>query len=627
MLASMRKGAGTWVARIFLFVLVLAFVGWGIGDFLRGTTDRSVAKVGSVKIPASVFDTQFRRELQRLQQQVGGAIDTAQARKLGLLDSSLHQLIARTLLDQEAQRLGVVVSDQIVADEIRNNPAFRNSLGQFDKLTFDQKIAEQGWNEASFFDIVRGDTTRAVVLASLTAGARTPPKLLLDTLNGYRNERRVAEVLLVQRSAAGPIADADAATLEKYYKDHAADFTAPEYRAISYVSLTPEDVVGEVQISDQDLKDEFEAHKDALTVPEKRTVEQINYPNEAAAQAAFGKIKGGGDFAAVAKESTGQAPTVFKEVAKPELQTEIADTAFKLGKGEIGGPIKTGLGWNILRIDEIKPGSVPTFEQMKDQIRHLLALRAAGDLAFRKFNSLQDELAGGATLAQAADKLKLKLVQIAAVDAAGTDAEGKKIETLPKAPAFLQNAFEAPVGGEAQTVDAGDGGYFVLKVDSDTPPAVRPLATVRDKALAAWKLQAGDQAAIKKAKEIADKVTAGGDFAALAKSIGGSIVTSKPMTRSGDGADEKLAGVALTALFKAKPGEVTTAPVGDSGGAVVARLLRIVPADPNANSPGKQELTESLGTGFANDLVGEYQIALENEYGVTINHDVLNSLF
>ena len=156
---------------------------------------------------------------------------------------------------------------------------------------------------------------------------------------------------------------------------------------------------------------------------------------------------------------------------------------------------------------------------------------------------------------------------------------------------------------------------------------MRPLATVRDKALAAWKLQAGDQAAIKKAKEIADKVTAGGDFAALAKSIGGSIVTSKPMTRSGDGADEKLAGVALTALFKAKPGEVTTAPVGDSGGAVVARLLRIVPADPNANSPGKQELTESLGTGFANDLVGEYQIALENEYGVTINHDVLNSLF
>jgi peptidyl-prolyl cis-trans isomerase D len=627
MLASMRKGAGTWVARIFLFVLVLAFVGWGIGDFLRGSTDRSVATVGGVKIPASVFDTQFRRELQQLQQQIGSAIDIAQARNLGLIDSSLHQLIDRTLLDQETRRLGVIVSDEIVAGEIRNNPAFRNSLGQFDKSAFDQKIAAQGWTEASFFEIARGDTARGMVLTSLTAGARTPPKLLVDTLYGYRNERRVAEVLVVPPAAAGPVADPDDAAVEKYYKDHVADFTAPEYRAISYVALTPQDLAAEVPVSDQELKDEYEAHKDALTVPEKRTVEQILYPNEATAKSAFDKIKGGGDFAAVAKETVGQAPTVFKDVAKQELQSELADTAFTLGKGESGGPIKTGLGWNLLRIDDIKPGAAPSFDKLKDEIRRGLALRAAGDLAQRRYNSLQDELAGGATLAQAAEKLKLKLVKLPVLDATGKDADGKQIESLPKAPTFLQTAFEAPVGGEAQTVEVGDGSYFVLKADGDTPAAARPLPSVRDRVVAAWKAEAGKQSAVRKAKEIADKLSAGGDFAALAKSVSGSIETTKPMTRSGDGADDKFTGTLLTALFKLKAGAVTTAPLGTAGSAVVVRLLRIVPADPKADAPARLALADTVGNGIANDLVSEYQVALDHEFGVSINHDVLNTLF
>jgi peptidyl-prolyl cis-trans isomerase D len=626
MLASMRKGAGTWVARIFLFVLVASFGIWGIGDFVRGTGDRSVATVGSLRIDASTFDRQYRRELQQLQDQLRGALNAEQARKLGLADNTLRQMITRSLVDQDAARLGIIVGDQTVVEEVHNNTAFRNSFGKFDEFTFERVIRSQGWSRAAFAEIVRGDIARGMLVGAVGAGAQAAPKLMVDTLYGYRSEQRVADLLLVKRDAVGPIADPDAATLEQYHKDHAAEFSAPEYRTFSYIGVTPEDLAGEAQVSDQEIKDEYEARKDTFVVQEKRTVEQAVFASEAAAKAAYDKIKGGGDFTTVSKEIGGQPPIAFNLVTKSGLQPEVADAAFKLDKGAISEPVKTGLGWDIVRVSEIAPGSVRALDEVKSELRRELALRAATDIAPRKLSALQDELAGGATLAQAAEKLRLKLTRIDAVDATGTDPAGKTVENLPRVPNLLQNVFDAAVGADQQTFDTDDGGSYLLKVEGSTPPALRPLASIRDKVLAAWKAETGAQAATSKAKEIAEKLKAGADLAALAKDIGGSVVATKPLMRDGSGADATIPATLLAGLFKAKPGEVVTASLPDNGGAVVAKLTRVIAADPSANPKAKEQLAQSIGNGLANDLIGEYQAALERDIGVTINRAVLDTI-
>ncbi|HYM29796.1 MAG TPA: SurA N-terminal domain-containing protein [Candidatus Cybelea sp.] len=628
MLAAMRKGAGTWVARIFLFVLVLSFGVWGVGDFIRGAREVDVATVGSTKISASTFEAQFRHELQLMQQQLRGAIDTEQAKKLGMVDTSLRQMIARSLIDQDAARMRLAVSNQVVAEEIRSNPAFRDSLGKFDRFTFERAIASQGWNEATFANVVRSDFARGAIAGGLTAGFNTAPASIVDALYGYRDERRVAEIIAIKPDALGAVADADAATLDAYYKAHVKEFMAPEYRALHYISLTPDAVVGEVQVSDADIKDEYEAEKDKLNIPEKRSVEQIILADEAAAKAAYDKLRGGMTFAAVAEQTLKQQPTSLGSVTQSQLPPELGAAAFKLGNGEVTAPLKDAFGWHIAHVTAIEPGVTQSLDSVKEKLRSSLALRGAADVAYRKFNAIQDELAGGATLEQAADKVKLKVAAVPAVDAQGQDEAGHKIANLPAAENFLQSVFEAPVGGDPQTLDSGEGNYFVFRVDSSTPPAERPLAAVRDKVMAAWKTEAGSKAATVKAKEIADKLRAGGDMAGLAKSVGTSVLTTKPMTRAGDDADATVSPQLLAALFKAKQGDVVTAGLGaeaGEAGETVARLAKIVPAQPDAKA--REQLTRQIGNAMANDVAGEYQAALEKELGVTINRDVLDKLF
>jgi peptidyl-prolyl cis-trans isomerase D len=96
--------------------------------------------------------------------------------------------------------------------------------------------------------------------------------------------------------------------------------------------------------------------------------------------------------------------------------------------------------------------------------------------------------------------------------------------------------------------------------------------------------------------------------------------------RDGSGADATIPATLLAGLFKAKPGEVVTASLPDNGGAVVAKLTRVIAADPSANPKAKEQLAQSIGNGLANDLIGEYQAALERDIGVTINRAVLDTI-
>src|SRR4029079_15186737 len=79
-------------------------------------------------------------------------------------------------------------------------------------------------------------------------------------------------------------------------------FTQPEYRKVGVLAVTPETVRNEVPINESDVRAAYEASKNQLGTPEKRQVQQISFPDKAAADAAYQKIQSGTDFAAVAKE-------------------------------------------------------------------------------------------------------------------------------------------------------------------------------------------------------------------------------------------------------------------------------------------------------------------------------------
>ncbi|MCW5731999.1 MAG: SurA N-terminal domain-containing protein [Alphaproteobacteria bacterium] len=628
MLAELRKSAGSWVVRILLGLLILSFGIWGIGDFIRGDGGRDLAKVGSVTISTQEFDEQYRRDLQVWQQRLGIAVDNERARQLGLAENTLQTMVQRALVDQAASDLKLGVSEATLAREIRDNPLFHNATGQFDRLIFERVLFNNGFSEQGYIQRFRQDFLRDILLSSIEGSVTRAPAPLVDTLFAYRQERRVADILLVPPLPAASIPEPDDATLEKFHQDNAPRFTAPEYRALTFVVISPDALREEVGVSEEELQEEYDSRRESFEVPERREVQQIVYSDQAAAAEALARIRGGEDFAAVAKATRNleASDIALGRLTRRELPSAVAEVAFALAGGAISEPVQSPLGWHLIRVGAIEPGQRRTLAEVREELTREVALRKAADLVFRTANQIQDEIAGGGGLEAAAEKMRLKVMKIPAVDQRGLARDGLPAPGLPDLPNFLEQAFLAPQGGEPQLVETSNDAYFLLRVDDIVPSTLKPFAEIRAEVLSAWRTVTADEKALEKAREIADRLKEGGNFPALARAQGGEIRSTGAFTRGGQGAEAGVPARIVPLLFQAKRGEAVAAPAGPGAGAVVAQLTEIRPADGTAEADARKRLADALQGAIANDIGTQYRAALESEFGVRIYRQVFETL-
>ena len=188
MLQAIKSKTGTWVLRIFAVLLIISFGAWGINDMIvSGGLPTDVATVGGTKITSVEFNERFRQEMNRLRAVLGPQLDSAQARQLGIADSALNGLINRRVLTLEARDLGILVGDDQVKQVILKEASFKNSLGEFDNVVFQQTLAQNGLNEARYVEGLRGDLVQSHLNGIIAAGS-TPPRYLADQLYKYHNE-------------------------------------------------------------------------------------------------------------------------------------------------------------------------------------------------------------------------------------------------------------------------------------------------------------------------------------------------------------------------------------------------------------------------------------------------------
>ena len=623
--ASLKVIVARVIVGLLFSMLILSFAIWGIGPiFQTGGRLRLVAEVGPVRITPQQFQDQYRRELRQLQGALQTQLDALRARDLGIPQRVVQGMVGRILFELAARDAGVAVSDEVVRQAIMNNPSFKNAEGKFDRTLFESLLYNAGYTEDGFVALMRQDLAREQVTDAIAAGAAVPTELV-DGLYRYRNERRIAETLTVAAASIKELPAPTDADLEAYHKAHAEAFTAPEYRAITAVEIRASDLADRMKISDDQVKDEYEAHLNELKIPEVRDLRQILLHDEATAKRAEAMLGEGRSFDKVAQDVTGKAPLDFGSVTESDAASEdIVKAAFELKEGGVSAPIATPLGWHIIQVAKITPGRTPSLAELKDKLARQIALREAGDAVFDLSNKLQDELGGGASLEDAAQKLGLKAIKIEAVDGRGSGPDGKPVANLPNSPKFLQTAFAAEAARESDLVEDGSGGYFILRVDKVTPSALRPLAEVRDQVLAGWQQEQRLAEAGKIASSLIEKARSGKSLADLAKEGGYAFAATKPFTRGGEGGGPSLPPELIGALFSAKPGDVVSGSAPQ--GAVVAKLTEMKPAESKADEASVQKLRDQLREAMDADLLNAFSAALSQRYGVEINDDVIDSL-
>jgi peptidyl-prolyl cis-trans isomerase D len=625
MLQAIRNRAGSAAVKILFGLLIVTFGIWGIGDIFRqgGSSETTVIKVGDRKIQADALQQEFREQLERLRQTLGSTIDATQAKALGVLDRTIDNMVARQLIDLEAERLNLALGDKAVLDAIHATPAFQGPDGKFDRRVYSLTLANARLSEPQYEAQLRGDMLRAQLAEALTGGV-VAPAILADPLYRMRNEKRVAELAFIPAEKAGDVGEPSEQDLAELYERSLDHFRTPEYRGFTALLLTPETVAGQIEIPEDKIRAEYDARRSELEKPEKRALRQILVDSEEKAKAVEAALAAGKSFEDAAKEVAGLDAGALSlgTVTRNDLPPELADAVFALEPNKPSEPVKTGFGWHILEVTSIEPGGVPPYEAVRDDLRKRLVHDQAADRLYEMANQIEDALAGGASVDEVAAKFGLKPIKIAASDPDGQTPKGEEVK-LPAAEAeVLRTVFETPQGQASRVIESKDGGtFYLVQVTQVTPAGTKQRTEVGGQLREMWLAQKRDAAVEKQAKELAAKIGEGKSLAEVAKENGLETKTSEPFLRNAQGASG-LPGGLVGAVFEAKLHEAVTA--AGPGGWYVAQVKSVERPDPSADKTALDQLERQLGAQIRSDLVSEYQRGLRSRFPVEIHQQEID---
>src|ERR1700737_2804277 len=305
MLRGMRKASSNWLGKTLMAVVVgvviISFGVWGIADIFKGFGQSTLATIGRTEISINEFRQLYTEKLQQIGRQFGRPLTMDQARAFGLDRQVLQQTIAEAALDEEARRLGLGQSDAETMRMIVNDPNFKSVGGTFDPARFEAVIRQLGFSEQRYIADQRKVSLRRQIAGTISVGLE-PPKPMIEALSRFQTEQRSIEYVKLDAAQAGTIDPPSPEALASYFDDHNTQFRAPEYRKISFVAVTPEEIGKWSEVSDDDARKLFEQRRGRLGTPQQRQVPQIVFPTAEEALAARNRLTSGLSFDDLAKE-------------------------------------------------------------------------------------------------------------------------------------------------------------------------------------------------------------------------------------------------------------------------------------------------------------------------------------
>lgn len=630
MIGLFRKFLNTRAARVFFFLLIIPFVMWGVADVARNFGGgSSLATVGETKIEPGDFQAAYRQQLAQVGRMLGNKEPTLAMRQ-GVAAQTLEGLVSQAALSNEVRRLGLTVPDDALKAAVFAMPAFRGPSGAYDKQQLDTVLRQNNLSEGRFLELMRADLAQRQLLDAVSAGS-VAPEVLVRQVFAFQHESRVVEVVELPLSAAAEPPAPAAEALQRFYDDDPGRYSAPAFRHIKVLVLSPETLARTVEVSDADAGAWFEAHRhDAggeFGTPEKRSVEVVVAPDEAVARALAAEWAGGADWAAMqaaaAKEHATSA--ALDNVGREDLPgEELGTAAFAATPGQVVGPVKGAFGFQVVKVVGVVPGNEKTLADVMDVVKQRVAQERAVDLVPKASTQLEDILAAG----NGFDQVPADLGAAAAegmLDAQGKTKDGEPAP-IPGGPAVraavLAAAFAAPLDEAPHLVEGPEGSYFAVVVDGETKPEVKPFASIEEQVREDFLHDARRRAQEVVAAKLLAEVKAGKSLEDAAV-VAGLRAERTPALVRGLPVPGVSAQVAQAAFALGAQG-VTMVDTGE--GFAVVQLVAVDAPAAGSDPVGVQQLQTALNTALGQDMDAVYAAALRDRAKPTVNRAMLESL-
>jgi len=556
MITMFRALANTWVARILLGILAIAFVGWGInGTRQTARFNNMVVSAGSHTISPDVFKRYFQNALQDAEKRAGQQVTNIDAVQHGFDIQLLQALASDEAFAELTSRMGVRPAPSLIIDELRKQPDFFDPItGKFDQNAYRQTVFQLGMTTDQFESQKRDEIARDQLATGLAAGMKAPRTLGAIIADFELESRTLTYFTLDQHNVDQPGLPTDA-QLQDFMKQNSSALMEPEVRTLTVVRFSPKLMAANMPVDPAALQKAYDFKKDSLSTPEKRSLIEVPV-RDAATAATVAKRIGAGEAPEAVAKSLGVQPISYADAIKSAVaDPKVGEAAFGLKQGQTSGPIQSDLsGYAVVKVSSITPGKTPTLDELRAQLEPQVKLDAAKRKAYEAVQKFDDAHGGGANIIDAASKAGMAAETIGPITAQGTDLNKKPVDGL--SPKLLKDAFTQSQGGEVDDEDDGNGEYFSMRVDKVTPPALPALADVKGQLIQAYMIQEMLKRLHAKADELTAAIKKGESMDAAAASVKAQIGHAVDITRQGMAQNKALGGELLQKIFEAKQGEI-----------------------------------------------------------------------
>jgi peptidyl-prolyl cis-trans isomerase D len=632
MLQAIRDTLGRWVAGVILGLLALAFIFWGVDFNLTGAT--YAAKVNGENIPLQEFDRALQLEQSQYAELYRAELN--EELRSELRRNVIERLVRTTALRQHVEDEGYRASDERLLTSIRAMPAFQVG-GEFSMDLYRARLLNEGLVPTWFEVEQRASLALADLQAGISDSAFLTPSEARRYIELFGQRRQIAYALFGVQSFLEPEAISDE-QIAAHYEVSRELYRTEEMVDLEYVRLRQADLAAGIEISDADIEAIYAENSDAYRTPEERHARHIlvaaqgeNPEAAARAEAILQRLQAGEEFATLAGElsedpGTRAAGGDLGWIARGMLVGPFEDTLFGMTEGETRGPVATQFGYHIIRLDEIRPESVQTFEQAREQLRSEHQQRRAEELFYERANELTersfdafDELASVAT------EMGLSLSTLSGFPRSGDLSQFENSAPVVQA-AFSDEALQQRANSALIELAADD--VLVLRVTAHYPSVPKPLADVREQIRLELAQVAAQQRASQAATDLLVELGNGAaptDPAVAAAAHGATWVEPRWVTRStADVPTEILAGAfRLPKLTAAAPQREGVALANGDQAVLVLMGIEAGQAE-NVPEQEREAALEQLTSQMGLYELSAYATEIRSEASVQIPDLILN---
>ncbi len=590
MLLKIREKVHGVFASIILVLICVLFGLWGIQNYLGGGKEAPIVSVGDKDFFQKDVNQAYQQYVQTLS---GMKFDEETIRK-----QAMSKLVQDEVLLQYVQDENLLVSDETAKEFIKNLEYFQRD-GKFDKGQYQSLLGSQGMSSDEFVRRIK----KAILMEQFQRSIIDSSFVTPAEVSGFfkiQNQKRDLEYLTVPLVAANETPADDEITA--YYQQHQDAFQTEEQVSIDYVELFLDKLATEVNANEEQLKAYYEEQKSQFGTKERRRISHILFAftkdPSADAQALQKALKAKEelttkDFAALAAEVSDDKLTAKKggdlglfNVGVMEKAFEDAATNLKLG--EVSAPVKSAFGYHLIKVTELVPGEVKSYEAVKPEL--LKSYQKAQ--AENKFNALGEKLTEVSfenpdNLNAAAKVLGVEINKTGLFTR--NHGEGIAAEEKVRLAAFSEDVLK---GINSEPLELGSDKLVVLRMQSHLPSAIKDLKEVKPQVIAALQHDKAQQKAIATADKIKSEVLAGKSMAQLSEDFHLPLKKINGLSRVGG----DLPAEVSQAVFKAakpQPGHPSVVVIDENaGGKIVANIVKVTEGEMTDADKAKQAAIE-----------------------------------